>query len=265
MGRLTAKLFHRFRGWERSSRIAFLLAVGLLILTFFVLLFGPLNLRQPALIGFFGLIVMLQIIFMWSNRHMVTPYTLAQRDYLAEDFDAARSRLEALYAAGKIDVKSLTLLGNTYRQLALLDKSEEVLTKAVALRPFDHFPLYGFGRTLLVKGMYTAAVPVLEKALEAGAPSIVRFDLAEAQYRDGAFDAARAALETVKMVAQEPHRVLMTDYFLYQLGAAPAPAVSMVNVGLPYWREQANRYRRTPYGQSLAADVQQLQMLIEER
>ncbi|MBL8162756.1 MAG: hypothetical protein JNJ61_12280, partial [Anaerolineae bacterium] len=186
MGRLTARLIAGFRAWERPAQIAFIIAVVLLLVALVVLRAGPPELRQPALIGFFGLFFGAQIIFMWANRTMVTPYTQAQRRYLAEDFDSARAILEKLHQSGKADVSSLTLLANTYRQLGMLDQSEEVVKRALEIRSFDHFPLYGFGRTLLVKGEYAEASARFQEALEAGAPPIVEFDLGEALFRQGA-------------------------------------------------------------------------------
>jgi tetratricopeptide (TPR) repeat protein len=264
MGKLTAYIMRSFRAWDRSTQIAMLTAIFLFLPTIAVLIIGTPQLRQPALIGFIGLIIATQIIFMWGNRTMVTPYTQAQRHYLNGDFDHARQVLENLQATGKVDVRSLTLLGNTYRQLSLLVESEEVLTKALDLRPFDHFPLYGIGRTLLVKGLFAQAAAKIKQALDAGAPNIVQFDLAEALYRQGSDDDARLALRAALEIADEPHRALMAAYMLYRLGEGEAPAHDLVAAGLPYWRDSADRFLMTPYGQMLADDVQHLQALMEE-
>ncbi|MBL8156377.1 MAG: tetratricopeptide repeat protein, partial [Anaerolineae bacterium] len=130
MGRFSASLIGMFRAWERSTKFGFLLAVCLIVLSFLTLRFGGEAIRQPALIGLIGSVIVAQVIFMWGNRHLVTPYTQAQRSYLAEDFPRAREILERLHEAGKADVNSLTLLANTYRQLGDLDKSEEIVRKA---------------------------------------------------------------------------------------------------------------------------------------
>lgn len=264
MGRLTANLINAFRNWERSARMAFVLAIVLLGLSLCALIYGPFDLRQPVLIGLFGSLITAQVIFMWANRGMVTPYTLAQRRYLAEDFEGARTILEGLLTEEKADVNVLTLLGNTYRQLGLLDESERVVKKAIEIRPFDHFPLYGFGRTLLVMGRYTEAAETINQALEAGAPTWVRFDLGEALYRDAQLEAARTALQAAHKEQQEAFRALMTDYLLYRLGSGGVPARQLLESGLPYWRETALRFRHTPYGQALAADVQDMQTLSQE-
>jgi Tfp pilus assembly protein PilF len=263
MGRFTRYLFQSFRTWERASQFSMVLDLTLLVLSVLVALFGPPTLRQPALIGFFGLVVVAQIIFMWSSRGMVTPYTQAQRAYLAEDFETARRLLEQQVDEAKADVKVLTLLGNTYRQLGLLDKSEQVLTKALALRPEDHFPLYGFGRTLLVQGRYAEAAEALQHAVETGAPPIAQVDLGEAFYRAGEPTRALAVLRAARHLQQEPHRALLVGYLLNRLGeAADVPLLAEAQ---DYWREQAERYRFTPYGAALAEDVQQMRIFIEQR
>jgi tetratricopeptide (TPR) repeat protein len=263
MGRFSAYLLNRFRSWESSTRIGFITAFLLLVLTFLLLLYGPLPMRQPALIGVIGLVFALQIIFMWGNRNMVTPFTQAQRRYLAEDFAGARAILELTLDNSKPDVSSLTLLANTYRQLGLLDESEEIVKKALALRPFDHFPLYSFGRTLLIMGRYTQAIEVFRQALEAGAPLIVRFDLGESLYRQSQISEAIAVLKTVHDSGHEPFRVLMTAYLLYQAGAGQSPSPDLLESGLPYWVDLARRFGHTPYGQLLAVDIEGLRRLVE--
>jgi tetratricopeptide (TPR) repeat protein len=263
MGRFTHYLSQSFRTWERPSQLSMLIDLALLVLAVLVAIFGPPALRQPALIGFFGLVVVAQIIFMWSNRGMVTPYTQAQRAYLAEDFERARELLEQQVAADKADVKMLTLLGNTYRQLGLLDKSEQVLTKAIGLRPQDPFPLYGFGRTLLVQGHYAEAAETLQRAVEAGAPPIAQVDLGEALYRAEEPGQALPVLRAASALEQEPHRALLVHYLLHRLGEAGGMPPS--TEGLAYWQEQAERYRSTPYGAALADDVQHMRILIKQR
>ncbi|MEP6987316.1 MAG: hypothetical protein ABI970_17055 [Chloroflexota bacterium] len=265
MGKVTAYLIKAFRSWERSTQLAFIIAFVLLLISFAVVLVSAGNLRQSALIGFVGLIIALQIIFMWGNRTMVTAFTLAQRRYLAEDFIGARDILVSFHSTDKPDVNSLTLLANTYRQLGVLDKSEEIVKKALALRPFDHFPLYSFGRTLLIRGIYAQAIDMLKQALQVGAPSIVEFDLGEALYRDSQFDASAEILERIRDPQQEPFRLLMTDYLLYRMARRDAPNTVEVSAGIGYWRELAIRFQSTPYGQLLADDVAFMQSLVEAK
>lgn len=264
MGRFSAALLGMFRAWDRSTKLGFLLAVSLILLSFLALRFGSEAIRQPALIGLVGSIIMAQAVFMWGNRHLVTPYTQAQRSYLAEDFPQARDILERLHETGKADANSLTLLANTYRQLGDLDKSEEIVRKALAMRPSDHFPLYGFGRTLLIKGAYARAADAFRQALEAGAPSIAQIDLAEALFRDGNSQAAAQALEAAPRDSMEPFRLLLVDYLRYRMGRGEPPAGAVLREGLAYWRETARRFSYTPYGRSLADDVSDMQALLED-
>lgn len=182
---MAARWWRQLLDWERPARLAFLLALLLLALAALALAFGPDELRGPGLVGFFGLVIVAQVIFMWANRGMVMPYTRAQRLYMAEDFEGACALLEKSRQAGKADVRALTLLGNAYRQRNLLHESETVLREALALGPNHYFPLYGFGRTLLVQGRYAEATELFRQALDAGAPDPIRVDAAEAFYRQG--------------------------------------------------------------------------------
>jgi tetratricopeptide (TPR) repeat protein len=257
MGRITAYFLRMFRAWERSTQIAFLLSLGLLIVAFMVFQFGPQSLHQPALIGMVGLLFAAQIIFMWANRTMVTPFTEAQRYYRAEDFERARMILEQVVAAGKADVNVLTLLANTHRQLGDLDQSEEIVKKALLLRPKDHFPLYAFGRTLLIKGEYLRAAAVFQEAHNQGAPDIVLLDLGEAWFR------AERPTEALQPVEQEPHRLLMMQYLRYRLGAGQPPESQIIADHVNYWQETAQRFQHTPYGIALAYDVSQMKTLSE--
>jgi tetratricopeptide (TPR) repeat protein len=259
VGNLTAHLLRLFLAWDRPTRIALALSLVLLAMAVAFAVFGPSNIRQPALIGAGGLFIITQAIIMWGNRNMVTPYTQAQRAFLTGDFETARQLLEAVRASGKADMRDLTLLGNTYRQLGELDASEDSLTEALRLRPNHHFPLYGFGRTLLVQGRYSEAIDVLVRALEAGAPPIIQVDLGHAYYRQGMWEEALVALKGVKPLVIDPYRAFMVDYLLYQLEQGELPA--LVADGLVYWRAESERFRQTPYGQALADDVRQLQTL----
>src|SRR5690606_41814399 len=122
-----------------------------------------------------------------------------------------------------------TLLGNTYRQLGQLAESEAVLSEAVARAPEHYFARYGFGRTLLSRGEYAAAVESIAEAVRLGAPQIVQLDLAEAYYRLARKDDATALLENVR--THEPHRALMQANSFYRMGGAP-PTCQLVVAGL---------------------------------
>jgi tetratricopeptide (TPR) repeat protein len=263
MGKLTASFIAQFRVWDRPAQIAFVVAVVLLVLAGIVVGFGGQNLRTPSVIGFVGLVIATQIIILWANRGMVTTYTQAQRHYLNEDFDAARDLLEALRANGKADFRALTLLGNTYRQMGDLSNSEDVLLEALHNAPNHHFPLYGFGRTLLVEGRYAEAVDALTQALDAGSPPIVLLDIGEALFRKGSPQEAVERLQSVP-VTDESYRALMAAYLLHQLGVGDRPSANLIRAGLPYWDATVVRYHHTAYGQALSLDVETMRAYLEE-
>ena len=257
---LGRRLWRDFPSWERSTRITFLLALVLLALAAVVILFGPTETRLGALVGAVGLLIVLQITVLWGNRGMVTPFTQAQRRYLAEDFEGALAILEPMNETGKADVRALTLLGNTYRQLGRLDESHRVLYEALNKAPNHHFPMYGFGRTLLSGGNYAEAAEILQRSLDAGAPAAVSVDLAEALYRAGLQEKALAALNKVDehTLAGEMPRLLMSQYLRYRLDAGDFPDKAVLRSGMPYWEATAARFEQTPYGADLTQDIRHM-------
>lgn len=261
MGKLTASLYQRFVNWDRPSQIGFTLAVLLLGLLMFAAITGSEEVRHPALIGAMGLLITMQVIFLWANRGMVADYTKAQRAYLNEDFEAACAILEAYRHNGKIDFRALTLLGNTYRQMGKLQESEAVLLDAIDMAPKHPFPVYGIGRTFIAQGRYPEAAGALQQALDDGGPEVIRFDAGEAHYRLGnkrrAIELLREARESVQ---HESHRALMTDYLLHRLDAGDLPSPELIKAGLPYWERQSGVFQ-TPYGEALAADIAEIQAL----
>lgn len=264
MGQLTARFLKLFRQWDRPAQIGFVLAVLLGLVVVGVIVTGPQSLRQPATIGLLGLVIAVQVIFMWANRGLVTPFTRAQRAYMAGDLETACAILEGLRADGKASMQALTLLGNTYRQLGDLEHSERVLLESLEIEPNHYFPLYGFGRTLLVKGHYEQAVEKLRRAESAGAPGVVQLDLGEALYRLGQDEAARAALLAGRDAADDASRRLMVAYLLYRLSAAEPPDAESIRQGIAFWQASAERFTSTPYGQAVAEDVRTMQGIIKE-
>lgn len=260
--------------WDRSSRIAFMLALVLLAAVTFLALAGPEALRTASWIGVFGLTTTLQVIVMWGNRHMVTPHTLAQRAFLAGDFAAACEHLESWVRLHEekgrsVPVDTLVLLGNTYRSMGLLDDSLATLSEAHRRSPDYHFALYGLGRTCLARADYLPASEHIAKALVQGAPEIVRVDLALALYSAGLEDRALAELQSVKLsedaLAAEAPRRLMRDYLLFKLKVASKPNSSIILLGLQFWESESDRFAHTLYGQSLTEHIKAMQhWLVEE-
>ena len=263
--RLITGLFQQIREWDPSSQISLIMALVLLIPTALTAFAGPENLRQPATLGTVGLLIVAQVIVMWGNRGMVTPFTKAQRHFLNGEFEQARDILEALIEQGETDVQTLTLLGNTHRQMGQLDASEAILYEARNKYPDHYFPWYGFGRTLLMKGHYEDAAYAIEKSLQLGAQPIVGFDAGEAWYRQDNHEKAIDHLKNAQSYAQsEPHRRLMTAYLLYTLHTDDPPSDDMIRKGLPYWQAQAALFAQTPYGKALAEDISAILRLRKE-
>lgn len=240
--------------WERSSQMSLLFAVIFLIGVLCVAA-ADATLRTAALISAIGLVIIIQIIFLWGNRSMVTAYTQAQRAYLKGDFDQVRRLLET----EQHDYRALTLLGNTYRQLGMLPESEAALRRALDKESLHHFPLYGFGRTLLAEGRYADAVQVFEQALRAGAPKGAQFDLAEAYYRLAQYEQALPLFQSVRPLLDEPYRALMAQHLLHQHGAAPRPSADLLREGMAFWERAAALFQQTPYGAALANDLRIMQ------
>lgn len=262
---LLFQLIAQMRNWDRPSQVALGLALVLLLLALLLAAAGPEALRQPSLIAAAGLVIISQVIVLWGNRQMVTPYTRAQRHYLRGEFEQARQVLEAALAeTKKPGADPLTLLGNTYRQLGQLEQSAAALQQACEQTPAYHFPLYGLGQTLLAMGDYAGAAGYTQKALSCGAPSVVQFDLGHALYRMGQVERAREALQDAAPHLQEAYRVLMQEYLLYKLGAAAPPAAEKIAAGLPFWQAGCERFYHTVYGAALRDDLMELQALLKE-
>ncbi len=257
------RVFRDFSSWERPLRLTITLSLVLLVILTLAILFGPYELRLPACIGAFGLIALSQIAVMLAYRDMVSPLVKAQRYYLANDFESAQSVLEELRSQGKADVRALTVLGNTYRQLGNLEASKGVLYEALDKNPEHQFPLYGIGRTLLSEGDYVGALDALQRALAAGAPDVIRLDLAEAFYRREQYDEAGAMLDVIDIRALDgdPARVLMFEYLKQQV-LKSAPIQTLPQDGLPFWEAMAARFSETDYGRDLAVDVARIRGVI---
>lgn len=261
MGRgILFDLWQQIQQWDRASQVALALAAGLWLVVGAVFV-AQSDLRTSATIGLVGLTIAMQMIVLWGNRGMVTPYTQAQREFMAGDFIAARETLLSLVNSDdKPDVNAYVLLGNTYRHLSQLAESENALRQALQRRPDYHFPLYGLGRTLLAQGRYAEAEDAIQQALDAGAPTIVAFDLAHVAYRQGDDTAALDWLRRMP-APDEPYRNLMSAYLLHKLGSADAPSARVIDEGLPFWEAEAERFSHTPYGADISQDVAAMRRL----
>ncbi len=263
MGRITINLIKQIRQWDTPSKIALGAALIGLVLTMLMAATSPSETRTLAVIGFVGMVFVLQIIMLWGNRGLVKPFTAAQRLYLAGDLEKARDILMPICEDDSADFQELTLLGNIYRQLGELDKSGALLQRALDKESEHFFPLYGFGLTLLARGDYLGAVKALEQALSYKDTSAIRFDYAHALYRAGD-EAASQQMQAVLPELKEPYRELMARYILYLSGQSASPYADLIHEGIVFWQASAQRFAQTPYGQELAQDVQQILNLIEE-
>jgi tetratricopeptide (TPR) repeat protein len=260
MFHILRRIWRDFPTWERSAQIAFALALVLLVTCLIAVAAAPQTQRSGFLVSAGVLLLVLQGVVMWANRGMISPFTQAQRAYLRGDFAAAVAALEPVRQSGKADMRELTLLGNTYRQLGRLDESAEVLSEAVDKVPNHHYSLYGFGRTLIVQGSYAEGAAYIARALAAGAPSAVRFEYAEALHRLGRWEEARGYLDAVR--DDEPHRLLMAALWRWRHDGGAPPGHALMEQGIPFWQAQAERFAATEYGSAVADDLRELRMLL---
>lgn len=233
------------------SKIAFGMALALLLV---VLAIGgtlPETQRTSALIGIIGLLVTMQAVFLYANRGMVNETTQALHLIYDEKYEEALALLEPMLA-GKPDTTAMNLAGTAYRMTGRLDESRDILTKVVQTLPNRHFPLYNLGRTLMASGLYADAVTEFTQAQALGAPGFVRVDLAEACFR------ASQPYTLDDIGVDEPHIMLMADYLRWQAGEIEAPDSELVAAGLSYWENTARRFSQTPYGADLQRDIARL-------
>ena len=254
LGGVTRGFTQGFANWELRSKVAFGLAILLLVV---VLIIGgqlPAEQRSAVIIGVIGLLVTMQGIFLYANRNMVTPFTQAQRLILGARYDEAISLLENA-GLETSDAQTLTLLGSAYRMAGRVDESRQILTKALQMSPKHHFSLYSFGRTLMASGQYAEAEDAFQRAIENGAPPFAYVDLAEAAYRaNNPFDVAPPDLG-------DQHVALMAAYLQWRDGQGEPPEAALIEAGLPYWEKTAARFAHTPYGPDVQRDVDALREL----
>ncbi|MDX2077970.1 MAG: hypothetical protein SFZ02_16190 [bacterium] len=250
MVHIITNIFKNFRVWERSAQIAFLLALLLAIPALIMSITADDDVRGYAVISLMASLFVAQLIFLWANRGMVNDYTRAQRHFLRGEFVQAKEILMAHLTTHPKDVQAMTLLGNTYRQLGDLPASHAILLEAVNIQPMNYFPLYGFGRTLLVAGQFNEALGIFQKAIKAGGHAITYFDIGESAYYCGNFDVARDALQNgLSEVSGEKNRAWMAQALLNQMEKMPLPPLA--DAPRAYWKTQAQLFEQTPYGEAL--------------
>lgn len=259
-------LTRRLPEWDASAKLSLAIAVLLLFLLLGVGFLGPEAIRFPARIGAFGLLVTVQLLFLWGNRRDASPYHQAQQEFIARDYQAARELLEGLPDSGRASVDALVLLANTYRHLGQLDRAHSALARALEIKPQHDLALYSAGKLNLVQGEFSAASEYIERAIKAGAPEIVRFDLGQARYLLGQnAEASRQMTAARSALADDPAQLLLLQYYLFALGAGDMPAASLIRKNIEHWREDARKYSDTPYGAHLSEVERALRRAVENR
>lgn len=243
------------QAWDRTVKMGVMMSLVLLFVLLTLILFAPQEARPAFLIGIVGVVIVAQVLMLWGNRHLVTPYARAQQQFLEEDYEAARDTLLASIAeseqkAKRPSVDTLTLLGNTYRNLALLRESEDILTTALQRQPQNPFPLYGFGRTLLAAGRFADAEVYFQRALEAGGPAGMEFDVALAQILEGASETVFPVLHRLAQdTTQDVTRRWMAQRLLPPEQQEPlALSSDEALFGEAFWQKEVERFALTPYG-----------------
>ncbi|MCY4145505.1 MAG: tetratricopeptide repeat protein [Chloroflexi bacterium] len=236
--------------WDKPTRLAVVMAVALLAILLMVGLTGPPPAQLPARLGAFGLLVTLQLLFLWGNRRDISPYHQAQQRFIAGDYAAARSLLAALPEGGRESVDALVLLGNSCRNLGQFAQAQRALQRALDSQPRHHLALFSMGKLLMMQGQYRAAREFIEAALAAGSPDIVRFELGQCHFLAGDEQAAREQFLAVRPRLQEfPEQAALLEHYLHQLGVAKAAQVD--SEVIQYWRGEAQKAADTAYGEHL--------------
>ncbi len=254
-------LFKRWPEWDRTSRLSLYLAVILLVALLIAGFAGPAEIKLPARIGAFGLLLTLQLLFFWGNRRAISPYYEAQQFYARGEYDAARAILEQIPASHWTSVDALTLLGNCYRQLRQYDNSRAAIKRALAAKPNYHYALYAAGKLSLVAGDYRDARAYFESALAAGTPDLVHFDLGQVCYYLGSADAAAHLRKFQTAEFDEPAKALMATVYLLAISKTGTWAPVMTQAHSEYWLDEAKRHQDTDYGKRLLEDIKRMEEL----
>ncbi len=245
--------------WDGHAKFALVLALSLLILLVALGFGGPREIQLPARLGAFGLLVTLQVLFLWANRRDISPYHQAQAYFIAGDYQTARSILEGIPESSRVSVDALVLLGNCYRHLGRYEKSRAALGRALEIKPDHHLALFSRGKLDLVAGEYIGAAEMILKSLDAGAPKIVRFELGQAYFLHGDYKRAMSQLNAVCTdLADDLPQKLLICHYLNRMGESGRPSTDLTRAGIDHWREEAKKYNTTPYGEAIRLAVDEL-------
>ena len=252
-------LTRRLPEWDRPAKLSLAIAALLLLALLALSFLGPDGIRLPARIGAFGLLISIQILFLWGNRRDISPYHQAQQHFIAGEYQAARSLLESLPERGRASVDALVLLGNTYRNLGQFERCQAALNQALAIKPQHALAQYSVGKLKLALGDYGAARDCFQRAIEAGAPENVKFELGLAHHLLGERDIAmRNLMEVRSALADDPAHLLLLQYILRVSNGGRLPDSALIREQLAYWRDEACKYAATPYGLFLSEVVREL-------
>jgi len=263
--RMVRDLRERVPTWDTPSQVAFVTGIILLPIMLILGFVGPEPIQIPARAGAFGLLLSIQLVILWGNRRLISPYHDAQQHFMKGDYQTARDILEQIPLDDKVSVDALVLLANTYRHLGQYEDSLAVANRALDEKPDYHFALYGMGKTLMVTGVYEDASNFLTKALFQGAPDVVQFDLGYVYYLSGDYQRATHHLNNIlSLLADEPSQLLLAQHCLYQMRSGEQPSIRLIEQYIDYWQSEATKFRDTPYGQALQTDVEMLTTWLKE-
>jgi tetratricopeptide (TPR) repeat protein len=250
---LARDLTRRLPEWDAPAKLSLAIALALLILLLGIGFVGPDAIRLPARFGAFGLLITMQLLFLWANRRDASPYHLAQQHFINGDYQAARDLLESMPERGRASADALVLLGNTYRNVGKFSSAQSALQRALSLKPQHTLALFSIGKLQLVQGEYHAACEYITRAIDAGAPEHVRFELGQAYYLLADHDEALRQLVAARSeLADDSIQCLLLSTYLHRLDAGDLPACAAGQAHARFWRDEAHRYSNTPYGAHLA-------------
>lgn len=263
-GHFLRDLHKRLPEWDRSSRLSLYLAGVLLVALLLAGFVGPDEIKSPARLGAFGLLLTLQLLIFWGNRRAISPYHAAQQHYIRGEYESARGLLEPVLDSHRGSADALALLGNCYRQLGQFDRAKLAIERALQIKPDYHYALYAAGKLHLVLGDYLQACDYIERALSLGAPDVVRFDLGQACYYLGDYAKATTNLgKFCKLSFDEPAKTMLAGHYLANLADDQPVAAEPLDESIAYWKEEATRYRQTGYGKAILNEVRLLQGIVD--